>query len=174
MTRRLPLETRVLAVDPAHRGLGYALIERGPRVLDWGVREVRHGEKNRRGLSRVEELIARYEPHVLVIEDCAAKGSRRRPRIERLIAAIERLAAANRIEVRKIARATIEEAFSQTDATNKQEIATAIARSFPQLAVWLPPARKLWMSENCRTDIFDAAALGLTFFYLEEGSMSAS
>ena len=44
-------------------------------------------------------------------------------------------------------------------------------RRFPQLTVWLPPARKTWTSENYKMSIFDAAALGLACFYQEEDGM---
>ncbi len=174
MSYRSPSETRVLAIDPTYRGLAYAVLERGPRVVDWGARDARHGEKNRRALKRFEELVAHYEPHVLVIEDCAAKGSRRRPRIERLVKAIERIAATKDIEVHKISRAVVDEAFFHADASNKQEIATVITKRFPQLAVWLPLARTRWTTEDYRMHIFDAVAFGLTFFYLEDEETRAA
>jgi len=174
MNRSPYSEQRVLAIDPTVRGLGYAVIEGGTRLVDWGGRRARYGKKNRHSVGRVAELIARYEPDALVIEDCAARESRRCPRVERLVAAIERLAASKGIALRKISRATVEGAFSEAGASTKHEIATAIAGRFPQLAVWLPPVRKRWMNETYRVGIFDAMALGLTFFSLEEEQARAA
>ena len=48
--------------------------------------------------------------------------------------------------------------------TTKREIAEAIVREFPELEPRLPPVRKIWMSEDVRMSIFDAAALAITFF----------
>jgi len=49
-------------------------------------------------------------------------------------------------------------------APNKQEIAGAIAKRFPELAPRLPRFRKPWMSEDYRMSIFDAVGLAITFF----------
>ena len=174
MNHLLPGEKRVLAIDPTVQGVGYAVLEGATRVVDWGLRRASYVEKNTHSVRRVEELIARYEPDVLVLEDCAAEGSRRRPRVERLMKAIERLASKKEIELVKISRAAVEEAFSEADVSNRHDMAAEIARRFPQLGVWLPPVRKLWMTEDLRMRVFDAVALGLTFFYLEEEETRAA
>jgi hypothetical protein len=48
------------------------------------------------------------------------------------------------------------------------EISSGKSRSkedfLPELAPYRPPRRKLWMSEDDRMAIFDAAALAATFF----------
>ena len=49
--------------------------------------------------------------------------------------------------------------------TAKREIAQSIAREFPELEPRLPPVRRIWMSEDARMNIFDAVALGMTFFH---------
>jgi hypothetical protein len=46
----------------------------------------------------------------------------------------------------------------------KHKIAEAIAKHIPALDLYVPPARKPWMSENARMGIFDAAALAWLFF----------
>jgi hypothetical protein len=47
---------------------------------------------------------------------------------------------------------------------NKYEVASALARQFPDLALRLPPKRKCWQSEHYRMGIFDAAAVGVAYF----------
>jgi hypothetical protein len=47
---------------------------------------------------------------------------------------------------------------------NKHEVACAVAEHFPELASKLPPKRKIWNNEHYRMRIFDAAALGITYF----------
>ena len=49
--------------------------------------------------------------------------------------------------------------------TAKREIAQSIAQEIPELEPRLPPVRRIWMSEDARMNIFDAVALGMTFFH---------
>ncbi len=49
-------------------------------------------------------------------------------------------------------------------------MARFIAAKFPELARYLPPERKPWMSEDLRTAIFDAAAFALAFFLASKAS----
>ena len=45
-----------------------------------------------------------------------------------------------------------------------EQIATALADRFAELRPVLPPKRKFYESEDYRTSIFDAAALGVAYF----------
>jgi hypothetical protein len=56
----------------------------------------------------------------------------------------------------------------------KREIAEAIVREFPELEPRLPPVRKIWMSEDRRMNIFDAAALAMTFFHTKRQRKQAA
>ena len=58
----------------------------------------------------------------------------------------------------------MKECFASVGAGTKYEIAKAIATQIPAFAHRLPRLRKIWMSEDPRQSLFDAAALGLTFF----------
>jgi hypothetical protein len=60
----------------------------------------------------------------------------------------------------------VKQAFSESGASTKHEIAVAIAKRFPELAPRLPRFRKPWMSEDYRMSIFDAVAFGVTFFHM--------
>lgn len=48
--------------------------------------------------------------------------------------------------------------------SNKYEVASVLARQFPDLAPRLPPKRKFYESEDYRIGIFDAAAVGVAYF----------
>jgi len=102
---------------------------------------------------------------VIVVEDYAGKGSRRCRRIERLINDISKLASKRQIKVRSFSRIKVKQTFSECGASNKQEIAIAIANRFPELVPRLPRFRKPWMSEDYRMSIFDAVGLALTSFF---------
>lgn len=154
-------EKRILAIDPASRGFGFAVLEGPNQLIDWGVRSAKK-EKQTRCLRLIEELIARYEPDAIVMEDIEAKGSRRCRRVADLIDRISKLAGSRKIRVVRLSRLKVRRAFSAAGA-NKRRIATAVAGRFPELAPRLPPSRKPWMSEDYRMSIFDAAAMGLAY-----------
>jgi Holliday junction resolvasome RuvABC endonuclease subunit len=160
------IEKRVLAIDPGTRGFGYAVFEGPNRLIDWAVKETK-ADKNRRALKAIGDLIERYQPSVIVVEDYAAKGSRRCHRIQTLIDAISTLASKRNIKVKGFSREKIKQELSETGAVNKYEIAIAIAKRFPELAPRLPRFRKPWMSEDYRMSIFDAVAFGLNVFRLQ-------
>lgn len=166
-------ELRILAIDPMHRGVGFAVLERPVGLVDWGWREIRT-DRHRATLRRVGELLDRFAPDVLVIEDYAAEGSRRGARVKRLARSLEKLSSEKRIEFCPVSPKTLKEAFAQMDASTKYEIACAIAQRFPELAHSLPPVRKPWMSEGGPMSMFDAAALAMAFSYREEDDARAA
>ncbi len=156
MNRPSTRAIRVLALDPTHRGFGFAVLEGPDRLVDWGVKTVR-GNKQAGCLRKIRELFQLYQPTVVVLEDCARRGSRRCPRVRRLIKRIHFFAIKNGIKARVVSRARVRKAFAP--ASTKHEIAVALAAHFPELAPLLPPPRKPWMSEDCRMNVFDAVAL---------------
>src|SRR5207244_8155192 len=145
MSRAYTKDICVLAIDPSTRGFGFAVLEGPERLIDCGVKETKKN-KNARTLKLIEDLIDRYQPSVIVVEDYAGKGSRRCRRIQGLINDISKLASQRKIRVKSFSRAKVKQAFSESGASNKQEIATAIAGRFPELAPRLPRFRKPWMS----------------------------
>jgi Holliday junction resolvasome RuvABC endonuclease subunit len=159
-------DTRVLAIDPSTRGFGFAILEGPNGLIDWGVKETKT-DKTRRTLKLIEHLIDHYQPNVLVVEDYDAKGSRRCRRVANLIKDISKLASKKKIRVRSFSRAKVKQVFSETGASNKQDIATAIAKRFPELAPRLPRFRKPWMSEDYRMSIFDAVSLAAAYFEVQ-------
>jgi Holliday junction resolvasome RuvABC endonuclease subunit len=163
MSRAYTKDICVLSIDPSTRGFGFAILEGPNRLIDWGVKETK-SDKKRRTLKLIDDLIDRYQPNVIVVEDYSAKGSRRCRRIKGLINDISKLASKRKIRVRSFSRAKVKQVFSESDASNKFEIAKTIAARFPELTPRLPRFRKPWMSEDYRMSIFDAVALGTTYF----------
>jgi Holliday junction resolvasome RuvABC endonuclease subunit len=117
--------------------------------------------RSERSLKLIDDLIERYLPSVIVVEDHEAKGSRRCRRVQDLINDILKCAAKNKVKVRRFSRLKAKQALSESGASTKYEIAAAIANRFPELAPRLPRFRKPWMSEDYRMSIFDAVGLGL-------------
>lgn len=157
---------RVLAIDPTSKGFGFAILEGPKRLIDWGVKEV-GDNSNDRCISKVEELIDIYQPDGIVVEDFTGKDSRRCPRVQELIKGIIGLATKRKIKTYSISRPDVREVFSKSGAYTKHEIATAIAKRFPELFLRLPPVRKCFMPEDYRMAIFDAISFALSFYHFQ-------
>lgn len=154
----------VLAVSPSVRGFGFALFE-GPRMLiDWGMRYVKK-DKNKKCATKVDELVAEYNPDMLLIEDWAAKGCRRKKRIRRLLRLIERCAKKRSLKTLRYSRRQIQQCFAQFGGKTKFEIAKQLADWLPELRQSLPPKRKAWNSEHPYMAVFDATAWAITHFH---------
>lgn len=155
----------MLALDPTSCGFGFVVLEGPDRLIDWAVVEIRK-DKEDKCLQRMVDLIARYRPDVLVLEDPKGRGSRRCSRVQRLLGRVERLADEGAILTRHFSRSQVRRAFSDSGAKTKYEIAVAIAKRFPELAPRLPRLRKpCYIPEDDRMNIFDAASFALTYFH---------
>lgn len=148
---------RVLAIDPSSAGFGFAVLEDPTRLVDWGVAEV-WSKTPRAFLARIEGLVDRYTPTLIVVED--VPNTKQRKRTAERITSVSRYAAARRIAVAKVTRSQVRAAFG--GEPTKHDIAVAVANIFPELAAKLPPERKLWTSEQERMNIFDALSFALT------------
>ena len=139
-----------------------------PSLKDWtrlligASRRLKTGNKNIRSLKNVKELIARYQPGVLVFENASAKNSLRSPRIRRLCRQIAKLAASHKVSVKLFSRDQVMKTFLSDGQGTKYAVAEIVAKKFSEeLGQKLPPERKLGDSENSRMNIFDALALAI-------------
>jgi Holliday junction resolvasome RuvABC endonuclease subunit len=160
----------VLAVYANTRGFAVVLFEGPLSPIDWGVKEMRGRRKHARALTRVNKLLDRYEPDVLVIQDTSPQGTQRARRITKLNGAIAQLSEARTIPLFRYSRLHVLEAFRAYGMPNKHELAEIIAKHIPAFERYVPPPRKPWMSEDARMGLFDAAALALVFFQKAGGS----
>ncbi|HET9375321.1 MAG TPA: hypothetical protein VFO40_10125, partial [Chthoniobacterales bacterium] len=62
-----------------------------------------------------------------------------------------------------LGRKEIYEAFRQSGASSKNEIAQLVSEKFLEVAWKLPPKRKNWQPEHHNMAIFDAISLGLAY-----------
>lgn len=162
MTRRPHLRF-VLAVVPTCHGYSFVLFEGPEAPFDWGTKDIRGEEKNAKTLDGVKAIICRYQPETLVLEEMA-QGTRRTARIRRLVRMLVHLADTEGVAVARYSRRDIRACFLSVGAKTKYEIAKAIANQIPAFLHRLPPIRKIWMSEDPRQSLFDAAALGITHY----------
>lgn len=159
------INKRILAIDPATRGLGFAVIENDSlQLLDWGMKSC-SSTKQSLCLDKAKGLIERYNPDTVILEDHEGDGSRRCRRVQKLIQKMIELAGEKKIKVRTFSRGQIRQAFAQSEAYNKYEIAQVIGNVYPELKPRMPRYREIWMNEDFRMNIFDAVALGMTYFH---------
>lgn len=122
---------RIFALDPTTKGFGYAVFETPFHLVDWGLAHV-SGEKESGAIARFEELLDQYRPDIVILEDSTAPGSRRRPRVQKLL---ERLRDATRersLAVHLIPRLAVIECFSAPDKrATKHSITQRLAETFP-------------------------------------------
>ena len=153
----------VLAIYPTTRGFAFALFEGALAPVDWGTVEVRGEGKNAACVRRVSQLFGRYAPDALVLQDTGGEA-RRAPRIRQLNDDVRQLAETQGIPVFAYSRGQVRRNFEHLGSTNKDAIADVIVKRIPAFEAFRPPVRKIWMSEDARMGIFDAAALLLTFY----------
>ena len=163
MTNTTAKYPRLLAIDPTSRGFAYAIFEGPSSLIDWGLTRARNGCHSQR-IKRLQRLIEYSSPDVLVLEDCNRIGSPRRSSARRLIGHAALASHRNGIRTARFTRDAIRRFFAVAGGVRKHEIAITIARAFPELAPRLPRVRKIWMSEDERMSIFDAASLALVYY----------
>jgi hypothetical protein len=154
----------VLAIYPSTRGLAFVLFESALSPVDWGLKTVHGPRKNDECLRFADALLSRYEPGIVVLQDTSPQGTIRAYRIRHLNAAIAELIESAGIEMIFFSRVEVMRAFASVGVINKRQLAEVIAKHIPAFQRYLPPVRKPWMSEDSRMNLFDAAALALTFF----------
>ena len=153
----------IFTVHPFSRGFGWTLFEGPLAPVDWGIVQAKK-DRNAKCLMRIERLLTRYQPSVIVLEQFDRRPARRAVRIKALCLAITQLGNHRGIEVRVYNRAVIRTCFVTSGARTRYEIASAIAALIDVFRHRLPRARKRWQSEDCRQSLFDAAALAITHF----------
>lgn len=156
-----------LSVYPFSRGFAFVLFERDARLFDWGVREIRAKHKNTKTLEALRAVIDHYRPQALILEDTGSKPWRRTGRIRRLNRSLMRFAASAGIRVFPYSQLQVRDCFAPVSVASKYDLAKAITLRIPGFGHRMPRRRKAWMAHDSRTSLFDAAALGLTYFSVD-------
>ena len=150
---------RILAIDPVSSGVGFAVLEGPDELIDWGIKHTKKAD-NERVARAIEALINQFRPDILAIEDWNSVGSRRCDRVQTLLDRIARVDP-KRVRVCLISIKRVRAIVPPDQKNTKYTRARYIAERFPELAVFLPPVRKIWMREDIRMAIFDAVGFAL-------------
>ena len=164
MNQTTSKQIRILAIALSARGFGYCAME-NQVMLEAGYKSVM-GNKNDHSAAKIEKLMKRYLPTVLVLPDVNAKvkGCCRAPRIRTLHRRLIKLASTQKCKVTLLSGKVLRDSLLGDQRGTKQEMAEMLAKKFPdQLVRKLPPKRRAWESEDGRMDLFDAVGLAVVF-----------
>lgn len=162
--RRADRHALALSIYVNTRGFAFVVFEGHLSPFDWGIREIRGPRKRKGCLTSITQIVDRYAPDVLVIQDTSEHGTKRARWITALNTSIAVLAKDRDIPAFAYSRDQVRDAFERNACPNKHSLAELIAKHIPAFERYVPPPRKPWMSEDRRMGLFDAAALGLVFF----------
>ncbi len=156
-----PIEfTRVLAIDPSSRGLGFMVLEGPSALIDWGFYNARK-DRNTRCIAYAISMFTKYQPDVLVLEDFAAMGNRRPLHVRALTDGFAAAAKDYGIDCHRLTRGTIRAKFPS--CRTKYDIARELADRFSEIKPLCPPTRKFWLPEKPCINIFDALSFAVTY-----------
>jgi len=160
--RRSRRDNRIVAIDVRASKFGFVVLEGPERLLDWSQRNFRRGVNSVKipAGKKIAALLGEFSPDAVVLKKCFPDRNRKRATLRKHIL---RQAQLRRIPVRIISPEEVKTAFAGR-GRNKYRIASAVALRFPELAPRLPEKHKIWKPEDYRLSIFDAAALGITYF----------
>ena len=161
-------DPRILTIDLRAQRFGYAVFEGPKQLLDWGARFYPPGGKSGAVVAgnRIAALIKAFPPTVIVVRKVRHKMMRNSAGVQPILKAIRREASTHSIPVHFVARSEVREAFRILRAKSTYEIAGILTAIFPELLWRLPHKRKTYESEHPVMSIFDAIALGFTYWQL--------
>ena len=161
----------ILGIDPGTRYLGFAII-RGLELLEYGVKELRNGERpyDVIGQARrtVLRLIALHAPSIVAIEAPYLIPTPRAAVLSTLTQEIRERAKETGSEVVELKPEVVRERLTGNAKATKYEVAQWLARErFPELSALVPQKPKipaLWLTSRERywLHMFDALALAAT------------
>jgi hypothetical protein len=158
----------VMAVFPNTRGFAYVVFEGPLSPVDWGISDIRGKHRNHKCMRRIDRLITKLGPDILVLRDEASFDQRHSARLRQLIVDLEMLAESRAIPVAHFCRRELRRTFAYLGSPTRYAIVQSIAKHIPLFDRYVPPIRKIWKSEDRRMGLFDAAALCLTYFRIAQ------
>jgi len=151
---------RIVAIDVRPQRIGFAAFESAARILDAGTRKMKSPDLIAK---RIACLIAEFHPSVLILRRIPPTSTRHRPRTRMIQRLIRHLAHRSGIAVVLIGERELQDCFQRNARLKKHEIATLLAKQYPEIAWKLPEKRKIYDREAWSMVVFDATALGIAY-----------
>jgi hypothetical protein len=155
---------RIISLDVRSKTLAYAVLDGPIHLLDFGVSGFAHPDLQ---ASRVDKLMRKFQPHVVVLRKVPAGSKRDNPAVLATIKSIRSATRSLSVPVVSVRKRRIDETFRRHCKPTKYQIALLLSACFPTLRWYMPRKRKIWMPEDRRMQYFDATALGLAYFTSE-------
>jgi hypothetical protein len=157
----------VMSVFPFARGIAYVVFEGPNSPVDWGICDPHGDRKKHHAIRIIAALVDRYSPGALILRDRVGIRRGRNWRHAALVEALETLAHQKGISIARLSRDQVRQSFSSLKSPTRYEIVQTIAKQVPIFETYVPPIRKIWKAEDRRMGMFDAAALALTFYRMQ-------
>jgi len=164
--------TRILAIDPGIRGMGFAVFE-GDSLVRYGVKNLGKQKFPERILAKgkhsILDLIQRFSPKVLVLGKVTHPSNKKNPVLRKLVTQIRLLARKRRIKIYEYEPEAARKLIAEGSKPTKKNTAKLIASLYPELAEYVPrKIRLLWKERDFYwVNVFDACTLALTYLKRE-------
>jgi hypothetical protein len=152
---------RIVSLDIRSKTLAYAVLDGPLQLIDFGVSGSTHPGFQ---ASRVEKLVRKFQPSVIVLRKVPKGSKRDNPAVQVAIKTIRSEARRLSVPLVSIEKRLIDQMFRLHCKPTKYQIAQLLSVCFPALRWYMPSQRKIWMPEDRRMQYFDATALGLAYF----------
>ncbi len=156
---------KILAIFFNTNGFGYVEMKSPLDVIQKGIKTFKPSGSPHQW-EELNKLIKQTKPDRVILEDVQSEKSHKRSRIHELISQLCEYLKDSNIECSCYDRAQIRKVFETWHAKSKYEIALVLAQSLPAFKGYLYDKPKYPKMEHYRTVVFDAAALGITHYYL--------
>ncbi len=154
---------RILAIDPGTRHINIAVLQ-GSDLVYHGVLTMpyRRAPEAIRRNTRVllKQLLSDFRPTVLAVEGNSIGSSRARSRLHAVVSESRRIGRRKQVQVVTRTASTVKKFVTGNGRATKEEVARAVARSFPELKAYLRQTAR-WRARY-HGNMFDAVALALS------------
>lgn len=154
--------TRILALDPGTRYLGYAVLD-GRKLLYHGVKVLPATEDANiactAAIKAVAEIINHLHPSVLALERSFHGPSKRLARQVRLVGQLRKLGRKHQLYTVCYAPTTVRKYLCGSGWANKRDVAQMVAWRYPEMRPYI--VREAQWKERFHCHMFDAVAVGL-------------
>lgn len=163
-----PRSTRILALDPGTKEIGFALLI-GDTLVRYGVRNIKKRLvkiRSKRNVAGID-LINNYKPNVVILGKLTHPERKKNPILNNLTNQIKRFALRQGIKVQEIDLAAARNLLIKDRRPTKMNVAVLISAIYPELSPYLPQkGRILWTHKNIYwMNMFDALTLVLVYLH---------
>lgn len=147
---------RALGIYPCQTGFGFAVIERGRGLVDWGEAELGR-DSDEEFVRRVRLQIERSSPALLALEKTSdtSRGAKAKRRVDAALALATHLC----LKSVELSPYEVREGLSVTAGATKHDLVDQLCEMYPELTRQ-KPVRSIWKRDP-RINVFNAVALAV-------------